>query len=108
MGGWGTQGLASIILPIVFGEVWEGETGSICAFAFSLVLQDVAVLRYPDAGSNGTKGVAKCWYELGLESSVPPYASRQSTGKMTNRPRFAHIVEGNALSCWKLALTCIL
>ena len=29
-----------------------GETGSICHFAFSLVLQCLGVPKYPDAGKN--------------------------------------------------------
>ena len=34
-------------------------------------------------GKNSTKGVT--------QRAVSPYASRQSTGKMTDRPHFAHI-----------------
>ena len=38
--------------------VWGGgKTGSICHFAFSLVLQRFGVPRYPDAGKNSTKSV---------------------------------------------------
>ena len=39
------------------GGVWEGKTGSICHFAFSLVLQCLGVPEYPDAGKNSTKSV---------------------------------------------------
>ena len=34
-----------------------GKTGSICHFAFSLVLQCLGVPRYPDAAKNSTKSV---------------------------------------------------
>ena len=37
--------------------LWEGKTGSICHFAFSLVLQCLGVPRYPDAWKNSTKSV---------------------------------------------------
>ena len=40
-------------MPI--GPLWGGKTGSICHFAFSLVLQCLGVPRYPDAGKNSTK-----------------------------------------------------
>ena len=39
------------------GGVWEGKKGSICHFAFSLVLQCLGIPRYPDAGKNSTKSV---------------------------------------------------
>ena len=34
---------------------WEGKTGSICHFAFSLVLQCLEVPTYPDAGKTARK-----------------------------------------------------
>ena len=36
---------------------WGGKKGSICHFAFSLVLQYLWVPTYPDAGKNSTKSV---------------------------------------------------
>ena len=36
---------------------WEGKTGPICHFAFSLVLERLGVLRYSDAGKNSTNNV---------------------------------------------------
>ena len=42
------------------GIMWGGgggKTGSICHFAFSLVLQCLGVPRYPDAGHNSPKSV---------------------------------------------------
>ena len=39
------------------GVKGEGKTGSICHFAFYLVLQCLGMLRYPDAGKNSTKNV---------------------------------------------------
>ena len=79
--------------------MWEGKTGSICHFAFSLVLQCLAVPRYPDAGKNSTKSVVVkplcvCAPNASKNQDLrvlSPYASRQSTGKMANRPHFAHI-----------------
>ena len=35
----------------------RGKTGSVCHFAFSLVLQCLGVPRYPGAGKNSTKSV---------------------------------------------------
>ena len=34
-----------------------GKTGSMCHFAFHLVLQELGVPRYPDAGKHSTKSV---------------------------------------------------
>ena len=60
------------------GGVWGGKTGSICHFAFSLVLQCIGVSKYPDTGKSSTKSVIvtplfvpQMLEKLGLESSVP-------------------------------------
>ena len=60
-------------------SLWGGKTGSICHFAFSIVLQYLAVPCYPDVGKNSTKCVIvtpvfvhpQMLVKLGLESSVP-------------------------------------
>ena len=68
-----------------------GKTGSICHFAFALALQHLEVPTHPDATLLCAPNASKNW-DL---RAVSPYAGRQSTGKMANRPHFAHIL-GNA------------
>ena len=90
-----------LISRIFRGVVWGGgggKTGSICHFAFSLILQCLEVARYPDAGKHSTKKAS--WsraFMCGPNASrsynlraMSPNTSRQSTGKMTNRPHFGH------------------
>ena len=81
---------------------WVGKAGSICHFAFFLVLQCLGVARCPDAGKSSTKSaivtpLLVCAPSASKSSdlrAVSPDASRQSTGKMINRPHFAHIQGG--------------
>ena len=81
-------------------HLWGGggvKTGSVCHFAFFLVLQCLGVPKQPDAWKNSTKSVIVtrllCAPNAGKNydlREVSPYASRQSTGRMTNRTHFAH------------------
>ena len=66
------------------------KQGRFVIFAFSLVLQYFGVPNYPEAEENSTKSVVVCAPQmsarLGLKLRVvSPSASRQSTGKLTNR-----------------------
>ena len=71
------------------------------SFCISLVLQFWGVARYTDAGktarnvslSHPLLCAPHASRNLELIASFP-YASRQSTGKMTNGPHFAHIRQG--------------
>ena len=83
------------------GALWGVKQGRFCHFAFSLVLQCLGVLIYPDAGKNIRKRVTvappficapNASKTKGLRA-VAPNASRQSTGQMANRPHFTHIQE---------------
>ena len=57
------RGKKSLVFWVVFlgfylnTKEWKIRAGSICHFAFSLVLQRFGVPKYPDAGKNRTKSV---------------------------------------------------
>ena len=56
---------------ILRGDMWGGKSGSICHFAFSLVLQYVGLSRYPGAGKKARH------VSLSRLRVVSPYVSCQ-------------------------------
>ena len=77
----------------------RGKTGLICHFAFSPVLQCLGVPKM--LGKTARRVSLSDPFLCAPSTSktkdlrtMSPYASRQSTGKMINRPHFAHIQGG--------------